>query len=93
MPSESTCGCTSYMITGYRITCGNVLRKIKVMSNSKKIAPNGKVDLELLYHRLGHRSTISLMSGFTSNVWKDIELRIDPHPFCTSCQISSMNKS
>ena len=32
------------------------------------------------------------MAVDTSNVWKDIELRIDPDPFCTSCQISSMNK-
>ena len=28
----------------------------------------------------------------TDNVWKDIELIIDPDPFSTSCQISSMNK-
>ena len=32
------------------------------------------------------------MAGDTDNVWEDIELRIDPDPFCTSCQISSMNK-
>ena len=32
------------------------------------------------------------MAGDTYNVWKDIELRIDPDPFFTSCQISSMNK-
>ena len=28
----------------------------------------------------------------TANVWEDAELRIDPDPFCTSCQIYSMNK-
>ena len=28
----------------------------------------------------------------TANVWEDIELRIDPEPFPTSCQVSSMNK-
>ena len=28
----------------------------------------------------------------TANVWKDIELRIYPNPFCTSDRISSMNK-
>ena len=33
------------------------------------------------------------MAGDTKNVWKNIELRIDPDPFCTSCQISSMNKN
>ena len=32
------------------------------------------------------------MDGDTANVWKDIELRIYPDPFCTSCQISSINK-
>ena len=32
------------------------------------------------------------MAGYSENVWKDIELRIYPDPFCTSCQISSMNK-
>ena len=32
------------------------------------------------------------MAGDTLNVWQYIELRIDPDPFCTSCQISSMNK-
>ena len=32
------------------------------------------------------------MDGDTENVWKDIEFRIDPDPFYTSCYISSMNK-
>ena len=32
------------------------------------------------------------MAGDTSNVWKDVELRIDPYHFFTSCQISPMNK-
>ena len=32
------------------------------------------------------------MAGDTANVWKDIELRIYPDPFCTSCQIYSTNK-
>ena len=62
------------------------------MSNSKKIAHRKKVALGLLYHRLGHRYTISSMAEVTSNVWLNIELRIDPDPFCTSCQISSMKK-
>ena len=33
-----------------------------------------------------------MLSGDTSNVWGDVELRIDPDPFFTSCQIPSMNK-
>ena len=32
------------------------------------------------------------MDGDTANVWEDVELIIDTDPFCTSCQISSMNK-
>ena len=33
-----------------------------------------------------------MLAGGTANFWKFIELRIDPDPFGTSCQISSMNK-
>ena len=66
--------------------------KIKDMSKKKKLPARKKIDLELLHHRLGHRSTRSLLDGDTTNVWEDVELRIYPEPFCTSCQISSMNK-
>ena len=45
-----------------------------------------------MHQRLGHRFTISLLAGNTANVWEDIKLKIYPDPFCTSCQISSMNK-
>ena len=55
--------------------------KIKQMSKSKKIAPRKKVALELLHNILGHRSTRLLMDGDTANIWKDIELKIDPDPF------------
>ena len=33
-----------------------------------------------------------MLAGDTDNFWEDIELRIYPDPFCTSCQISSINK-
>ena len=33
-----------------------------------------------------------MLAGDTVNVWENSELRIDTDPFCTSCQISSMNK-
>ena len=33
-----------------------------------------------------------MLAGDTANVWEDVELRIDPDPFCTSCQLSSINK-
>ena len=59
---------------------------------SKKNPARNKIALELLHQRLVHISTRSLLSGDTDNVWEDIELRIDPDPFCTSCQMSSMNK-
>ena len=35
---------------------------------------------------------MSFLAGDTANVWKDVELIIDPYPFCTSCKIPSMNK-
>ena len=50
-----------------------------------------KIALELMHQRLGHRSTRSLIAGDTANVWEDVDLKIDPDPFCTSCKISSMN--
>ena len=62
------------------------------MSKKNKFPAKKKIALELLHQRLGHRSTISLLDGDTSNVWEDVELRIYPDPFCTSCQIYSMNK-
>ena len=65
-----------------------VLKKVE----PNKVAPGKKVALELLHHRLGHRFTRSLMAGENANFWQDIELRIDPYPFCTSCQIYSMSK-
>ena len=66
--------------------------RIKQMSKSKKLAPRKKVSLELLYHRLGHRYTRSLVAVDTANVWKGIGLMIDSDPFCTSSQIYSMNR-
>ena len=65
---------------------------IKKISKSKKIASRKKVALEILHHRLGHRSTISLMGGDNVNFWSHIELGIYPDPFCTSCKISSIKK-
>ena len=49
--------------------------------------------MELLHQRLGYRSTITLLTGDTVNVWKYIEIRVDPDPFFTSCQISLINKN
>ena len=63
-----------------------------IMEKSKKNIARKKIALELLHQILGHISTRSLIAGDTANVWEDVELRIDPDPFCTSCKISSMNK-
>ena len=62
------------------------------MSKKNKLPARKKFSLELLHQRLGQRSTRSLLDGYTANVWEDIYLRIYPDPFCTSCQMSSMNK-
>ena len=43
--------------------------EIKQISKSKKIAHRKKVAMGLLYHRLGHRSTISLMAGDIETYW------------------------
>ena len=66
--------------------------KIKNMSKKNKFPARNKIALELLHQRLGHRSISSLLAVDTTNAWEDLELRIDPDPFCTSCQISSMKK-
>ena len=68
------------------------LGKIKEISKTKELPSRKKTASELLHQRLGHRSTRSLLAGDTANFWEDIEIRIDPVPFCTSCHISSMNK-
>ena len=61
------------------------LVKTKEKSKSKKVAPRKKVAWELLHHILGPIYTRSFIAGDTENILKDIELRINPEPFCTSC--------
>ena len=68
------------------------LGKIKDMSKKNKLPARKKIALEQLNQILGHRSTRSLLPGDTANFWEDVELRIYPDHFCTSCQISSMKK-
>ena len=55
--------------------------EIIVLSKLKKIATRKRVPLEFLHHRLGHKSTRSLLAADTNNFWKDIELKIDPDFF------------
>ena len=65
---------------------------MKVESKLQEKIPKKKVSLEIYYQRLGHKSTSSLLSGDTPNFWQDIEIRVDPNPFCTSYSISTINK-
>ena len=48
------------------------LGKILKKSKKNKLASRKKIVLELLHHRLGHRSTRSLLAGDTENVWEDV---------------------
>ena len=66
--------------------------KTKNTSKKNKFPARKKIALELLHQRVGHRLTRLLLAGDNANVWEDVELRIYPDPFFTSCKISSMNK-
>ena len=68
------------------------LVKIKDMSKINILPSRKEFFLEVIHQRLGHRYNRLLLDGDTKNLWEGVELRIDPDPFCTSCQISSMNK-
>ena len=61
------------------------LGEMKEISKTNKLPFRKKIALELLHQRLGHRSNKSLIDVDTANFWKDIELRTDSDPFCTSC--------
>ena len=65
----------------------------KIMeSHRKKLPARKKIALESLHQILGHISNRLLLYGYTENIWEDVELRIYPDHFCTSYQISSINK-
>ena len=68
------------------------LVKIKDMSKINILPSRKEFFLEVIHQRLGHRYNRLLLDGDTKNLWEGVELRIDPDPFCTSCQISSMKK-
>ena len=84
--------CTVYLGAKERnsITLPHILQRkyafwgeIKEMSKTNKLPSRKKNALELLYHRLGHRSTRSLLDGDNANVLEDIELRKYIDPFFT----------
>ena len=54
------------------------LGKIMEKSKKNKLPERKEIALELLHKILGHRSTGSLLSRDTANVWEDVELIIDP---------------
>ena len=66
--------------------------EIKEMLKTKKLPSRKKIALELLYHRLDHRSTIALLVGYTANVWEDIDLRIYADPISQHVKISQWTK-
>ena len=68
------------------------LVKTKEKSKSQKQITNNKVYLVLLHQILGHRYKKLLLAGDTANFWQGIEIRVYPDLFCTSCQISTINK-
>ena len=51
---------------------------MKEKSKSQKQIPKKKVSLELFHHKLGHRSTRSLLDVYTENVWKYSDIIVDP---------------
>ena len=59
------------------------LVKMKENPKSQNKIPKKRVSLELLHQRLGQISTRSIVAIDTSNIWQDIDLRVDPDPFCT----------
>ena len=48
------------------------LGKIMKKSKKNKLPARKKIALKLIHQRLGHRSTGSLLAGYTANVWEDI---------------------
>ena len=59
------------------------LSKTKQESKSKTTTPQNIIPMELLYQRLGHGSRRYLPDGDNADVCQDIDIRVDPDPFCT----------
>ena len=68
-----------------------MVKKKENPKSQKQISKN-KFDLELLHQILEHSYKHTLLAGYTTMFWHDIDLRIYPVPFCTSCHISTINK-
>jgi hypothetical protein len=46
------------------------------------------VHLQLMHHRLGHRSIELLLLGNSDNIWNDVTVKKDPETVCKTCQIT-----
>ena len=68
------------------------LVKTKEKSKPQKKIAKKIVSLGLLHQILGQRTTRSLLDVDTEIFWKDIDIRVYNDPFCTACQISTINK-
>ena len=58
----------------------------------RRATPRTQVSLDLLHSRLGHRSTRALLAADAAEMWKDVEVKLSPDPFCTSCKIATITK-
>ena len=66
--------------------------KANEKSKPQRKIPKKKGSMELLHQRLGHIYTRSLLAVNTEKVYQDIDIKADPDPFCTSCQIYTINE-
>ena len=58
----------------------------------KRKQTRSQVSLEHLHQCLGHRATRSLLAADAAGLWEDVEIRMDPDPFCTSCKVATITK-
>ncbi len=47
-----------------------------------------RVPMQVLHHRLGHRSSAALLAADQAKVWKDTQVLAEPDSFCTGCTIT-----
>ena len=62
------------------------------IQDKKRTTPRTQVSLDLLHTRLGHRSKRSLLAADTADMWKNVEVKLSPDLFCTSCKIATITK-
>ena len=50
------------------------------------------MSLDLLHARLRHRSARALLAADAAEIWRDVEVKLSPNPFCTFCKIATITK-